>query len=78
MVTPEAAALRNQSRRSFALLFDRAWYSRCRRGFKMGGKAPCGFRAEPIIDGIHTKKLVIEPTEAAFAWTWPEQTKFFY
>ena len=44
-----------------------AWYSRCQRGFKMGGKAPYGFRTEPIIiDGIHTKKLVIEPTEAAF------------
>ena len=44
-----------------------AWYSRCQRGFKMGGRAPYGFRTEPIIiDGIHTKKLVIEPTEAAF------------
>lgn len=44
-----------------------AWYARCQRGFKMGGRAPCGFRTEPIIiDGIHTKKLVIEPTEAAF------------
>ena len=33
----------------------------------MGGRAPYGFRTEPIIiDGIHTKKLVIEPTEAAF------------
>jgi len=44
-----------------------AWYTRCQRGFKMGGRAPYGFRTEPIIiDGIHTKKLVIEPTEAAF------------
>lgn len=44
-----------------------AWYSRCQRGFKMGGRAPYGFRTEPIIiDGVHTKKLVIEPTEAAF------------
>lgn len=44
-----------------------AWYARCQRGFKMGGRAPYGFRTEPIIiDGIHTKKLVIEPTEAAF------------
>ena len=33
----------------------------------MGGRAPYRFRTEPIIiDGIHTKKLVIEPTEAAF------------
>ena len=33
----------------------------------MGGRAPYGFRTEPIIiDGVHTKKLVIEPTEAAF------------
>jgi len=44
-----------------------AWYARWQRGFKMGGRAPYGFRTEPIIiDGIHTKKLVIEPTEAAF------------
>lgn len=43
-----------------------AWYSRCQRGFRMGGRVPYGFRTEPIvIDGIHTKKLVIEPTEAA-------------
>ncbi len=34
-----------------------AWYARCQRGFKMGGRAPYGFRTEPIIiDGIHTKK----------------------
>ncbi len=44
-----------------------AWYARCQRGFKMGGRAPYVFRTEPIIiDGVHTKKLVIEPTEAAF------------
>ena len=44
-----------------------AWYARCQRGFKMGGRPPYGFRTEPIIiDGIHTKKLVIEPTEAAY------------
>lgn len=44
-----------------------AWYARCQRGFKMGGRPPYGFRTEPIIiDGIHTKKLVIEPTEASF------------
>ena len=44
-----------------------AWYSRCQRGFKMGGKTPYGFRTEPyVMDGVRTKKLVIEPTEAAF------------
>ena len=44
-----------------------AWHSRCQRGFKMGGKTPYGFRTEPyVMDGIRTKKLVIEPTEAAF------------
>ena len=33
----------------------------------MGGKTPYGFRTEPyVMDGIRTKKLVIEPTEAAF------------
>ncbi|WP_418373970.1 recombinase family protein, partial [Agathobacter sp.] len=37
------------------------------RGFKMGGKTPYGFRTEPyVMDGVRTKKLVIEPTEAAF------------
>ena len=44
-----------------------AWHSRCQRGFKMGGKTPYGFRTEPhVMDGIRTKKLVVEPTEAAF------------
>lgn len=44
-----------------------AWHSRCQRGFKMGGKTPYGFRTEPyVMDGVRTKKLVIEPTEAAF------------
>ena len=44
-----------------------AWYSRCQRGFKMGGKTPYGFRTEPyVMDGVRTKKLVIEPNEAAF------------
>ena len=33
----------------------------------MGGKTPYGFRTEPyVMDGVRTKKLVIEPTEAAF------------
>ena len=26
-----------------------AWYARCQRGFKMGGRAPYGFRTEPIV-----------------------------
>lgn len=44
-----------------------AWYARCQRGFKMGGRPPYGFRTEPVVmDGIHTKKLVIEPAEALF------------
>ncbi len=33
-----------------------AYYSRCVRGFKMGGKAPYGFRTEPVVmEGIKTK-----------------------
>ncbi len=41
------------------------YYSRSLKGFCMGGKAPYGFRTEPIqIDGIHTKKLVANPEEA--------------
>lgn len=44
-----------------------AWHSRCQRGFKMGVKTPYGFRTEPyVMDGVRTKKLVIEPAEAAF------------
>jgi len=44
-----------------------AWHSRCQKGFKMGGKTPYGFRTEPyVIQGIKNKRLVIEPTEAAF------------
>ena len=43
-----------------------AYYSRSKKGFRMGGKPPYGFRLEEIImDGIHTKKLVPEPEEAA-------------
>ncbi|WP_270481823.1 recombinase family protein, partial [Hungatella effluvii] len=43
-----------------------AYYSRSQRGFKMGGKAPYGFHTEPIkMDGINTKKLVVNPDEAA-------------
>lgn len=43
-----------------------AYYSRSKKGLRMGGKPPYGFRLEEIImDGIHTKKLVVEPEEAA-------------
>lgn len=43
-----------------------AYYSRSQRGFRMGGKAPYGFHTEPIkMDGINTKKLVVNPDEAA-------------
>lgn len=42
-----------------------AYYSRYQRGFKLGGKSPCGYHAEPIkLDGINTKKLVINPEKA--------------
>ena len=42
-----------------------AYYSRSLKGFRMGSKAPYGFRTEPIqIDGIYTKKLVANPEEA--------------
>jgi len=42
-----------------------AFHSRCRRGFYMTGSAPYGYRLEPtVMDGINTKKMVIQPTEA--------------
>ena len=42
-----------------------AYYSRSLKGLRMGGKAPYGFRSEPaLIDGVRTKKLVVEPCEA--------------
>ena len=42
-----------------------AYYSRSLKGFRMGGKAPYGFRTEPIkLDSINTKKLVANPDEA--------------
>jgi len=44
-----------------------AWHSRSQKGFKMGGKTPYGFRTEPYeMQGIKTKRLVAEPTEAGF------------
>ncbi|EDK35046.1 Conserved hypothetical protein [Clostridium kluyveri DSM 555] len=42
-----------------------AYYSRSQRGFKMGSKPPYGFHSEPIkMDGINTKKLVVNPDKA--------------
>jgi len=42
-----------------------AYYSRSLKGFRMGGKASYGFHTEPIkMDGINTKKLVLNPDEA--------------
>ncbi|MDL2238486.1 recombinase family protein, partial [Christensenellaceae bacterium OttesenSCG-928-K19] len=41
-----------------------AYYSRCVRGYKMGGKTPFGFRTEPfVMDNIKTKRLVPEAEE---------------
>ncbi len=43
-----------------------ACYSRSLRGFRLGGKAPYGYRTEPVrIDGINTKKLTVNPEEAS-------------
>lgn len=43
-----------------------AYYSRSQKGFRMGGKPPYGYRLEEILmEGIHTKKFVEEPGEAA-------------
>ncbi len=37
-----------------------------KKGFRMGGQAPHGYRLEEILmEGIDTKKLVEEPVEAA-------------
>jgi DNA invertase Pin-like site-specific DNA recombinase len=42
-----------------------AFYSRLRKGLHMCGSAPYGYRLEPItINGIKTKKLIIEKEEA--------------
>ena len=41
-----------------------AYYSRCVKGYKMGGKAPFGFHTSPLVmDGIKTKSLVPNPEE---------------
>jgi DNA invertase Pin-like site-specific DNA recombinase len=42
-----------------------AYYSRCQKGFHMGGKTPYGYKLEPtVIDGVHTKMLAIDPETA--------------
>ena len=42
-----------------------AYYSRCQKGFHMSGAAPYGFKLEPyVLDGIRTKRLVIDPKAA--------------
>lgn len=42
-----------------------AYYSRCKRGFYMGGRIPYGFtKAETTIDGIRTSMYVSVPEEA--------------
>lgn len=43
-----------------------AYSSRRQRGSKMEGKPPYGFHSEPIkMDGINTKKLMMNPDKAA-------------
>jgi DNA invertase Pin-like site-specific DNA recombinase len=43
-----------------------AYYSRCQKGFHMGGKTPYGYKLEPfVMEGIRTKRLVIDPETAA-------------
>ena len=40
------------------------YYAMSRKGFRMGGKPPYGFRLEEIMmEGIHTKRLIEEPQE---------------
>jgi DNA invertase Pin-like site-specific DNA recombinase len=42
-----------------------AYYSRCQKGFFMSGKAPYGYKLEPIVmDGIRTKQLVADSERA--------------
>jgi hypothetical protein len=41
-----------------------AYYSRCQKGFKMGGVTPYGFENVPVVmDGINTKMLVAVPEQ---------------
>jgi DNA invertase Pin-like site-specific DNA recombinase len=49
-----------------------SYYSRCQKGFHMSGSAPYGYKLEPhVMDGIRTKRLVIDPETA-------EQVKLMY
>ena len=42
-----------------------AYYSRCQRGYHMGGPTPYGFTLEPFtMDGINTKKMIPDPQAA--------------
>jgi len=42
-----------------------AYYSRCQKGFHMGGPTPYGFKLEPfVMEGVNTKKMVFEPEAA--------------
>jgi len=42
-----------------------AYYSRCQKGLHMSGNAPFGYKLEPyVMDGIRTKRLVIDPEAA--------------
>lgn len=42
-----------------------AYYSRCVKGFHMSGKAPYGYKLEPIVlDGVRTKMMVADPEAA--------------
>jgi DNA invertase Pin-like site-specific DNA recombinase len=42
-----------------------AYYSRCQKGFKMGGVTPYGYKLAPtVIDGVNTKMLVQDPETA--------------
>ena len=42
-----------------------AFYSRCQKGFYMGGKIPYGFKPEStVIDGVRTKMLVADSNSA--------------
>ena len=42
-----------------------AYYSRCQKGFSMGGPTPYGYKLQPtIIDGVKTKMMVADPEAA--------------
>jgi len=42
-----------------------SYYSRCQKGFHMSGAAPYGYTLEPhVMDGIRTKRLVVDPEAA--------------